>query len=765
MFKLIDFMRRRRVVVLVAVLAGVGWMAVCATHLRLDNSLEVWFVEKDPSLVSYRSFLQQFGNDEVVVTAIHGDRSVYDADRLARLMDLTENLQLLDGVERVRSLANTLVRSHHGEPLPPLTTVATVPVDSDDVALARDAVARDGMTSMFVGRDGRTFVIYTWMSADPDIDTQRGHVLEEIRAATQASIAGKNEQASYGGLGVVYDALNRATLSEGGTFILLSYLVMFLVLYFLMRRWIWVVLAIVSVVCADICMLGTMALLGRPINMITMALPALVMILGVANVVHMASELEDVIAKGRTDIGTLTHWLAEITIPVALNTLTTALAFLALMTANMAVTRDYGLFAALGVTFAFAFAIIGMALVLPRAVHYRVLSGSKAWMLDTVERAMMFSIRRRTLIFTVSLILTLLGVWGARKVVVDTYSIDFLPRNHPARLQSAAIEKTAGPYVPIELTLQAPQAGGWKKAEFMRAVAAAQDAVQEDSAIGRTTTVVDFVRDIHVLLKRESVPPSWVPATDDDASELVASIDGFFGGTSGLVADDQTVRLTATTNMASVRTLVGVADRAQHAAAKAAGDRAHVAVSGYVPLWGQMVAHIVDNQVKSFALSLLTVFGVVFFILRSWRLTLATIPPNLAPIALTAGFMGLVGIRLDIATVTIAAVVLGIIVDDTVYMLYSMRRKLGEGKSVEQAVREVARASGVAVVSTSIIFCVGFGVIAFAKASSIANVGLLTAVAIAVALAGDMFLLPALASVMLGRRSDGEKKQAKGVTL
>src|SRR5580765_5050763 len=114
-------MRRHRAVVLIAVLAGVGWMGWCARHLRLDNSLEVWFVDKDPSLVSYRNFLEKFGNDEVVVIAIHGNGTVYDADRLARLLDLTENLQLLDGVERVRSLANTLVRGHHGEPLPPIT--------------------------------------------------------------------------------------------------------------------------------------------------------------------------------------------------------------------------------------------------------------------------------------------------------------------------------------------------------------------------------------------------------------------------------------------------------------------------------------------------------------------------------------------------------------------------------------------------------------------------------------------------------------------
>jgi predicted RND superfamily exporter protein len=751
LFTLVAWLRRHRLVALLAVVLWVGGLALAATQLRLDNSLDVWFVDDDPTLGSYRSFLEEFGNDEVVVTAIHGEGTVFDAGRLDRLFQLTEAVQYMDGVARVQSLANVVARGHVGG-RETVTQVAVPPVDSADVAIAREAVAGGGLAGMFVGRDGRTLVMYTWMSADPEIDTERGRVLDAIRDATRKSIAGTSERASHAGLGVVYDGLNRATIAEGGTFILLSYLVMFVVLYLIMRRWIWVVLALLSVICADIGMLGVMALLGRPINMITMALPALVMILGVANIVHMASELEDVIAKGRPDIDGLTHWLTEITKPVALNTLTTALAFLALMTASMSVTRDYGLFAAIGVVLAFIFSIIGMAVVLPRVVHYRPLGGSKAWMTGMVERAMGFAVRRRARVIALFAVATVVGGVCARNVVVDTYSMEFLPGDHPVRAESAAIEHSVGPYVPVELTLKAPEAGGWRRAEFLNAVAAAQAAVEADTVIGRTTTIADVVRETHVRLTGEAVARHWVPETDEEAKRILTTVEALVG-TGGMVSsDDRTVRLTATAPMASVRTLVAIAARAERAAQSAAGDRAEVAVSGYVPLYGQMIAHIVDNQVKSFALSLLTVFAVVWIILRSLRLTLAAIPPNLVPIVITAGFMGLVGIRLDIVTVTIAAVVLGIIVDDTVYVLYRLRRELREGKPIEAAVRDVARASGVAVVSTSIIFCVGFAVVALAGASSIANVGLLTAVAIAAALLGDMLLLPALASIILEKR-------------
>jgi predicted RND superfamily exporter protein len=105
------------------------------------------------------------------------------------------------------------------------------------------------------------------------------------------------------------------------------------------------------------------------------------------------------------------------------------------------------------------------------------------------------------------------------------------------------------------------------------------------------------------------------------------------------------------------------------------------------------------------------------------------------------------------ATVTVAAVALGIIVDDTVHILYRLRRELAEGRSLEEAMRRVAHASGVAVLSTSIVLFAGFLIMASAGTSAVANPGRLTAVAVFAALVTDLALLPAFASfVFEGRR-------------
>ena len=120
-----------------------------------------------------------------------------------------------------------------------------------------------------------------------------------------------------------------------------------------------------------------------------------------------------------------------------------------------------------------------------------------------------------------------------------------------------------------------------------------------------------------------------------------------------------------------------------------------------------MIAHILKDQINSLALAFVVIFLLIAGILRSGFLSILAIILNGIPVAVVLGFMGATGIKLDVATVTIAAALLGIVVDDTVHILYQLKRSLKEHTFLEDALRDVARHSGLAVLSTSFIFCLG----------------------------------------------------------
>ena len=749
----VEWLVRHRYVAVVASVALAIAMGLLVTRLRVDNSLEVWFVEGDPTLVSYRSFLEQFGNDEVVVTAIHGTVDAFEPQRLERLWHLSRDLAAIDGVARVRSLGN--LESVQGSMFGPVVVpVVAPPVQDDDVTRARNLVARRSLASNLVGQDGKTLVLYTWLEATPTIDVERGRVLDDIRAATESWLAG-DERASHGGIGVLHDALNEVTLSDGARFIALSYVVVALALYLVTRRITWTLVALVAVTLADLVLFGTMALLGRSINMITIALPPLVMILGVANVVHMSTDLDLLLVDEAGGVRKLTRALARISRPCLFNTITTAAALLSLGVVSMEVTRDYGIFAAVGVVLAFVFSLIGMAAMVPRAAGFRA-PAHVGWRIGVlVERLMLFSVRFRGPVVALTVLVAAVSLYGARRIIVDTNSLEFLPGGHRTRVATSTIESAVGPFFPLEMTLRVASRGEWARARFLQDLADAQTALESIPAIGRTTTAADVLRDLHVGVTGEELERPWRPEEDEDVeilTELLELTEHEDVLRDWVAEDGRTLRLTATTPMSSARGFLEVGEQARAVTERALGDDVEVALGGYLPLYSQIVMHTLDDQITSFTLAFLVVILIVTIVLGSWRYAIVAIPPNLLPVAVVLGVMGFAGIRLDLATVTVAAVVMGVIVDDSVHVLYRLRRELERGASFEQSIASVARASGVAVVSTSLVFTAGFLVIALAASDAVANPGLLTAVAVVSALVTDLLLLPAFASFLFGER-------------
>ena len=750
--RLVEVLIRRRLIALIACAFAVAVLGIFAAQVTVDNSLQAWFVEDDPALLAYQSFLDQFGNDELVVTAIHSDEDAYDPARLERLWTLSHNLTGIEGVARVRSLAN--VESIEGSMIgPAVVPVINPPVRDDDVERAHRLVSAASLASNLVGRDGKTLVLYSWLDAGPNVDTERKRVITEIKSATDSALA-PGESASHAGVGVLHEAINEATLSDGARFVALSYLVIAIALYAISRRLAWVMVTLLSVTCADIALLGTMTLTGQSINMVTVALLPLVMILGVENVVHMTTEIDGSLARGRRSLTDLTGCLKEIAAPCVFNTATTAIGLLSLATASMAITRSYGVFGALGVVYAFLFSSVGVAALVPRATRFAPRAGLGHRLGNVVEHMMVFSVRHRALVVAGAVVLALVAVLGVTRIIVDTESIAFLPDDDPARVATYRIEDTVGPFLPLEITVRADSAGSWQHADFLAALGAAQQKLEADPAIGRTASAGDVLRDLEVMVTGEELPRPWEPDDDEDVRNVVDLLErsGHKDELDDWVAtDERTLRLTATTQMASAKSFSALAERAKHETQETLGDRADVGLGGYLPLYSQIVVHTLKDLLNSFTIEFPVVFLIVMIMLRSWRYTVAAMPPNLLAVALTLAVMGFTGIRLDIATVTVAGVVMGVIVDDTVHMLYCMRRHVAGGRRFEEAVRDVARECGVAIVSTSAVFCAGFLVISLAASDAVANPGLLIAVAVSLALLGNLLMLPAFASFFFTR--------------
>ena len=737
---------RFRWLVCAAVVAGAVALSLPAAHLQVRNDMETWFVQGDPALQTYLQFRETFGTDEVFVVAIEGKGSPTTAGRLQRLDAMTTKIAAIDGIERVSSLTNALSSTDDGSGTK-LSRVVEGKVETDDVARATAALTSGGLAARFVAPDGTTAIVMGWLRQGPNLDARRGAILTSTRHIIDDALAGTAEQSHIAGAGVVYDALNALTETDGAAFIGAAYLIVLIAVLLATRRILWTVVALVAVSLADMALFGIIALSGHALNAVTITLPTLVMVLGVANVIHIASHL-DAHPRTRTpSLEDIARDLADVVKPIAFNALTTSSGFIALIFATMSVTKEFGAFSAIGVLLSL---VTTVALVVAWA-PYSMQRGRARPAHDPdigLGRIMSAAIRRPRAVLIGALAVTAVLAAGTTRLIVDTYTLGFLPDSHLVVRDAHRVQELVGPFIPLEISLQAGEPEGWKQAGFLRALGRAEAKVRTLDEVGAPLSVLDVLRDVRAGLRGEKTDVAWTPTTDEDAGGILGFLDvmGLTGDIGPLIGTDRrSARLTVPIGLGTARELTAKAREVEGAVRDVVGSDAAVSVTGYLPLYGRIVQSLVDDQIASFFIAFFLVFGIIGAFLRSWRLMVCAIVPNVLPVALVLGVMGWTGIRLDVATMTIAATILGIVVDDTVHVLYRIKLRLAAGDTIDDALAEAVHTAGSANLASNCVLMLGFAVLAFATVRTVGYVGLLSCIAVFGALIADVVLVPPLA--------------------
>lgn len=684
--------RRRGLGLLCALVTALAaWQA---GKVGVDNSLRIWFVDDDPHLVAYQGFQRRFGNDEVVVVVFRRDQGMADGVGLEILRRAEAELSAVDGVAQVMSIAGYADR------------VQAAGFEGDlQRRILREALLRDRLVS----RDGKAAAIVARMRPGDDLDVRRDRIVGDIEHALERFETPHH----LAGVGVLYVALNRLSMTDASTLFGAAVALMLGLLWLLYRRIGPALLTIGAATAAMVWTMGLYGAAGRSMNMVTSAMPTVVLVVGVAAMVHIllyaATRPRGEAPRVRA-VAVLSHMLE----PCLLNTATSALGFAALGASPLPAVRDLGLFTAAGLLGGFALTMLGATFALawnrgePRP-------GRADWTQRAALAIGGAGLRRPMTTLVVGCAVIAIAGVAASRLVIDTFTLEFLSPDHPVRRDSAFIEKHLAPYVPMEFLVRAGPGAG--DAGLRPAIEGWQRRGERLAGVGWSRSSADEAR-AGVTLETRS---------DGTGAERVTF--------SVRMQSAKSVERTMGALLAQARLPQGT----------------EVQAAGYLPMYVHMIDYIVQSQVQGFAFAFVAVFGVIAVAFRSARIAALAVPSNLLPVVALLGVMGAVGIRLDAATVTIAAVVLGLVVDDTVHFLHRLRTELPRHADPANAVRATLASAGHAIVTTSIIMTLGFSVFALSAIASLVQFGLLIALAMAIAVLTDLVLLPAL--VMTWRRS------------
>ncbi len=726
--------------VLAAVLLLTALAAVPASQVRVDTAVQHWFTEGDPALERYHEFQETYGNDEVVLIGLQRSEGVLMPEGLSFLRTATERVRAVDGVASVTSLTtqSRVQTTLAGPQLVPLISSGTL--STQQAQSLRSRIQQDSAYARLVSDDGTMAAVYAQMKRNSVIDGRRGAILDSIRA----TLAPLDASVHMAGTGVILDAINEAATEDSFIFVLASSLLIFLLLGAYFRRLGPVLLTLGVVQVATIWLMGAYGLAGKNVNMVTVVMPTLVLVVCTADCVHLliyAADLPDGLSPRERTIRTL----RDLAVPCLVTTLTTAVGFASLGTSSMAIVRDLGLFSAVGVGAGLVAAFVGGAVALPydRLLPNRPDNSWPAW---GVEETVGLGVRRwRPVLLGTALLVGAAGL-GLAGLEADTNPIGYLFSDHPVRTDSDLIEQTLGAYAPLEFVVRSDSAGGGQKGEtpyglqpkLLQAVGQWQERAVATGAVQWHQSPVNDLRRLHAAL------PGGTHTVPTDAGRLRGLVQmgrDEMPSLSGLHAHPDQVRVTFGMPIQSADGIRRAIDSVR--AAAPLPDGTTIQATGYLPLYVRMMTMLTESMVHSLGLALLVILGVIGLLFRSVQVALLSLLPNGLPVLITLGLMGALGIPLDAATMTVAAVVFGLVVDDTIHLLHRFGTVRPDGSAVA-AIRTSARETGRRMAITTSVLAGGFLVLCFAQIKSIVWLGLLSAVAIVVALLADLLVLPAV---------------------
>jgi len=512
-------------------------------------------------------------------------------------------------------------------------------------------------------------------------------------------------------------------------------------------------LTLIAVVNISLCMGSTMGLfpiLNITLNNITTIVPPLVMALALCDTVHIFSYLnKETFDRHPDKRQALAEILKKLVAPCFLTTLTTAVGFLSLYISDIPSIKEFALIASAGMVFEFFFAFTFLPAFM-LLFDEKKLTGSlfragkrplkMARYLDGIS---VFVFTHFFKIVMTAVLVIGLSIWLAFKIPVETNLLEYFRADSPLRTSTRFVETELAGVSTLEISFAADTGQAFKQPENLKTIQTLQNHINSIAGVDKTLSFVDFVKDMHQSFHNEDPDFYRIP----DQAALISQYLLIYESDDIRDFVNQAydhARLSVRLSQHSTRDQADIIQNIRDfVEAEMDTTGMDIKVSGRALQDVNAIDALVSGQVYSLATAAAIIILIMFLVLKSVFLGFLSMLPNLFPIVLNFGIMGLFGIPLNTATALIAAVAIGIAVDDTIHFLTELKRNMGGNGHIRDAVRQTIQTKGRAIILSSLILGMGFGVMVFSSFVPTAYFGVLSANVMAMAVIGDVIVLPA----------------------
>jgi predicted RND superfamily exporter protein len=581
-----------------------------------------------------------------------------------------------------------------------------------------------------ISEDGKNFAVNLVLEKDAE------EYYQSILSVVKRELG--DQSAWVSGVPIFRIETDHWTRKELLRFIPITLVVVAFLCFFLLLDLRLAVIPLLSSGIGSLVVLGAMAFNGTPLTISTVILPSVLLALGCAYAMHFLTG----VSPGDRGVE-FSDRLMEVSVPIALSGLTTALGFLAIGFVRIQAIQDVGAFGALGVLVVLAATLTFVPASLSLLPSAGADTALRRFMSESITpRVIRFVVIRRHVIIMIWVIMMAIVGIGVFKLKIETDVIRWFPKDHSIRISYDVIRDRLSGISPMNVVIDGHASATVNSPDLLLALYGLTSYLESLDEVGKAVSIADALAQMNHVIGDEDA--GTVPKRSDLIEQYLLLLEStdYIGD---LITDNRrsaNVLLRVDENSSDV--LLDVAEKAEQWWAHHGSRDFTARTTGVMHEFARSEQAIAFGQIRGLLFVLVTVGAILLGAFRSIGIAAGTLTANAIPIVMAFGAMGLFGIRLDAGTVVVGSIAFGIAVDDTIHAVTEFSREMEMGMSKAEALSIAYFRVFPPVVFTTIIVSAGFLVLGFSNFALIRNLGIVTSVVMVLCLLADVLLLPAL---------------------
>ncbi len=754
-------------------------------NFRLDASSETLLIEGDPDLEYLKEVSDRYGSKEFLILTYTPNEGMVTDSSINNLLSLKYKIQSLNWVHSVITLLDIPLLNNSDAPLQErLESFKTLKDEDVDRNRGFKEILNSPVFRNFViSEDGKTSGIIVNIKQSQKLKDIENKSKEEIELIKD-QIKKQNHQnileirqviQSYGDVGKIYLGGIPMIADDMMTFIKSDIIVfglgvlLFIIatLWFVFRNFLWIVVPISSCLFSVIIMMGLLGLLGWKVTVISSNFIALMLILTMAMNIHMSTRFlqlkKDFPSKNNFEIISLTT--SKMFWPILYTVLTTIFAFLSLIFSEIKPIIDFGWMMTFGLitSFIITFTLLPTLLNFAPTNNISVKKEQKSKITNLLS---LISINNKNSIFLVTGIVIIFSVIGISKLEVENSFINYFDKNTEIYKGMKLIDEELGGTTPLEVIIKFPEKEKVKKSEEDDEFDDWGDEEDtNDEKYWFTKDKIDLITSIHNYL--DSLPEIGKVLSFSSIIEVATQLNNNkplgtleMGVLYSKIPEsikteiiDPYLSIEDNEARISLRIIDSQDDLRRNDLIKKINfdlkdqfglEEKDYKLAGVLILFNNLLQSLFKSQILTLGLVMIGIFSMFIILFRNIRLSLIGVVPNFIAAFFILGIIGLLGIPLDMMTITIAAITIGIAVDNSIHYIYRFKEEFNKIKDYNKTLKTCHSTVGVAILNTSITIVFGFSILVLSKFIPTIYFGVFTGLAMLLAMISVLTLLPAL---------------------